>query len=359
MKYVVALVAAIRVLWLGREIKGDFSILSVKTSAGKTFIQLPINADTESKAKLSLFWNSRNGHAVVQRVEGSDTSERTFIVLENYGEELISTEGAWLSGWLGDKPEHFGYSENNKVSLSNGTSALEVRGDQKRWVIHVHGRKASYAETLRNFKQFSELGFSQLAISHETDPRPLGLGRTKSELGATEWKQLEVAVKHARSLGAQKIVLFGWSLGGLFVNQFLAHSKETSAIVGAVFDSPLLDYRGTLQLQAGRAGVDRSIVDRTMKLIDSSKLIRILGFKNVPIVSVSALNSSLPVQIPSLLFYSSNDGYISMNGVYRYQELNPKTRLVEIVGARHCRLFNEDTEKYQRAIADFVASNQI
>jgi alpha-beta hydrolase superfamily lysophospholipase len=359
MKYVVALVAAIRVLWLGGEIKGDFSILSVKTSAGKTFIQLPINADTESKAKLSLFWNSRNGHAVVQRVEDLDTSERTFIVLENYGEELISTEGAWLSGWLGDKPEHFGYSENNKVSLSNGTSALEVRGDQKRWVIHVHGRKASYAETLRNFKQFSELGFSQLAISHETDPRPLGLGRTKSELGATEWKQLEVAVKHARSLGAQKIVLFGWSLGGLFVNQFLAHSKETSAIVGAVFDSPLLDYRGTLQLQAGRAGVDRSMVDRTMKLITSNQLIRILGFKNVPIESLTALNSSLPVQIPSLLFYSSNDGYISMNGVYRYQELNPKTRLVEIVGARHCRLFNEDIEKYQRAIADFVESNQI
>ena len=359
MKYVVALVAAIRVLWLDRKIKGDFAILSVKTSAGRTYVQLPITADTESKAKLSLFWKSRLGHAVVQRVEDIVTSERTFIVLENYGEELIPTKGAWLSGWLGDRPEHFGYSENHRVSLSNGTSALQVLGDKKRWIIHIHGRKASYAETLRNFKQFSELGFSQLAISHETDPMPLGLGGTRSELGATEWKQLEVAVKHARSQGAEKIILFGWSLGGLFVNQFLAHSKETSAIVAAVFDSPLLDYRGTLQLQAGRTGVDRSIVDRTIRLITSSKIIRILGFKNVPIESLSALNSPLPIQIPSLLFHSSNDGYISMNGVYRYQELNPKTKLVEIVGARHCRLFNEDTEKYQRAIADFVASNQI
>jgi alpha-beta hydrolase superfamily lysophospholipase len=359
MNYLVALVAAIRVLWLGSKIQGDFKILRVSNAGGKTYVHLPVNADTESYSKQSLFWNSRKGHAIVQRSDDSDTKLRRFEVLNNLGESLAEAEGAWLSGWLGDRPEDFGYTVNDFVTLSNGTKAFRTASDSKRWVIHVHGRKANYAETLRNFKQFEELGFSQLAISHETDAKPLGLGKRRSQLGASEWRQVEVAVEHAISNGAERIVLFGWSLGGMLVNQFLERSGKTIAISGVIFDSPLLDYRGTLQLQAGRAGVDRAIVDKSMKLIRSSTLLRLLGFRNIDTATLSALNKPLMVQVPTLLFHSSNDGYISTSGVYRYRELNPGTRLVEIRGARHCRLFNQDQEKYQAAIAEFLLSNQI
>jgi pimeloyl-ACP methyl ester carboxylesterase len=348
-----------RVLWLGSKIQGDFKILRVSNAGGKTYVHLPVNADTESYSKQSLFWKSRKGHAIVQRSDESDTKLRRFEVLNNLGEPLIETKGAWLSGWLGDKPEDFGYSSSDFVTLSNGTKALQIASDTRRWVIHVHGRKANYAETLRNFKQFQDLGFSQLAISHETDAKPLGLGKRRSQLGATEWRQVEVAVEYAISNGAERIVLFGWSLGGMFVNQFLERSGKTIAISGVIFDSPLLDYRGTLQLQAGRAGVDRAVVDKSMKLIRSSTLLRLLGFRNIDTSTLSALNKPLMVQVPTLLFHSSNDGYISTSGVYRYRELNPGTHLVEIRGARHCRLFNQDQEKYQAAIAEFLLSNQI
>jgi pimeloyl-ACP methyl ester carboxylesterase len=359
MKYLVALVAAMRVLWLGSKIQGDFQIIRVNHSDGRTYLHLPINADTENYSKQSLFWNSRKGHAIVQRSDDSDSKLRRFEVLNNLGEPLIETKGAWLSGWLGDKPEDFGYSSNDFVTLSNGTKALQIASDTRRWVIHVHGRKANYAETLRNFKQFQDLGLSQLAISHETDAKPLGLGKRRSQLGATEWRQVEVAVEYAVSNGAERILLFGWSLGGMFVNKFLERSGKTIAISGVIFDSPLLDYRGTLQLQAGRAGVDREIADKSTKLMRSNTLLRLLGFRNIDVSTLSALNKPLEVQVPTLLFHSSNDGYISTSGVYRYRELNPGTRLVEIRGARHCRLFNQDQEKYQAAIAEFLLSNQI
>jgi alpha-beta hydrolase superfamily lysophospholipase len=359
MNYLIALVAALRVLWLGSKVQGDFQILRVSNSDGKTFVHLPVNTDTESHSKQSLFWNSRKGHAIVQRSDDSETKLRRFEVLNNLGEPLIETKEAWLSGWLGDKPEDFGYSSSDFVTLSNGTKALQIVEEKNRWVIHVHGRKATCAETLRNFRQLQDLGFSQLAISHETDAKPFGLGKRKSYLGATEWRQVERAVEYAMAHGAERIVLYGWSLGGMFVNQFLERSRKTTAIAGVIFDSPMLDYRGTLQLQAGRAGVDRAIVDKSMKLIRSSSLLRLLGFRNIDMFTLSALNKPVKVQVPTLLFHSSNDGYISTSGVYRYRELNPKTRLVEINGARHCRLFNEDPEKYQKAITDFVSSNQI
>jgi pimeloyl-ACP methyl ester carboxylesterase len=347
------------VLWLGSRVQGDFQILRVSNTDGKTYVHLPVNADTESYSKQSLFWNSRKGHALVQRSDDSEPDTRRFEVLNNLGEPLAECKGAWLSGWLGDKPEDFGYSSTDFVTLSNGTKAFQIVSDKKRWVIHVHGRKANYAETLRNFKQFEDLGFSQLAISHETDAKPLGLGKRTSQLGGTEWRQVQLAIEYAISNGAERIVLFGWSLGGMFVNQFLERSGKTTSIAGVIFDSPLLDYRGTLQLQAGRAGVDRAIVDKSLKLIRSNTLLRLLGFRNIDVSTLSALNKPLEVQVPTLLFHSSNDGYISTSGVYRYRELNPKTRLVEIGGARHCRLFNQDQEKYQAAIADFLLSNQI
>jgi alpha-beta hydrolase superfamily lysophospholipase len=359
MNYLIALIAALRVLWLGSKVSGDFEILSVTKVEGKVYIHLPVNADTESFAKQSLFWNSRKGHALVQRAPDGEHNQRVFEVLQNYGQEPIPTKGAWLSGWLGDEPEHFDLQGGTFIALSNGTRAFQDLGNSKRWVIHVHGRKATYAETVRNFEQFKEFGYNQLAISHETDAKPFGLGQGISHLGDTEWQQVQIAVEYAKSQGAESVLLFGWSLGGLFVNEYLDRVSEAKIISGVILDSPLLDYRSTLQLQAGRAGLERSIVDLIMRIITRSRLLRLLGFKNVNIAALSALLHPRRHQVPTLLLHSSNDGYIAMNGVYRYQELNPKTRLVEIPGARHCRLFNEDQAKYQEAIRRFLTSNQI
>jgi alpha-beta hydrolase superfamily lysophospholipase len=359
MKYLIALVAAIKVLWLGSRIQGDFPITKVDRTSEGTFVYLPVNEDTASTGELSLFWNSRLGHAIVKRAPGnSGTKSQRFEVLRNLGEDLRVTDGAWLSGWLGDKPEHFGFSsETNLVMLPNGTISFMSVRDPKTWVIHVHGRKASYAETLRNTKQFDELGFSQLAISHESDPKPNGLGKKVSHLGSTEWKQVEMAIDVVKTHGAERILIFGWSLGGLMVNQYLSRASVAEEVVGVIFDSPLLDYRSTLRLQAKREGYTEQMGDLVAEAITKSRLLRLLGFSNVPVDSLSALSVSLPVQIPTLLFYSLNDGYISMAGVFRYQKLNPTVSLIEIPGARHCRLFNEDSQKYQEAIAGFVKAN--
>jgi alpha-beta hydrolase superfamily lysophospholipase len=343
-----------RLLWLTKRVKGEFPILEIRERNGNTQVRLPHNPDTEADGLQSLFWSSRKGHCIVEPGQ-LDEGGRWFNVLSSFGVPLEMTKGAWLSGWLGERPEHFGIQSYEEVSLPNGTLGWQVRGDQKRWVIHVHGRKTMIGETLRNFPLFNELGFSQISISHATDPKPFGLGKRQSNLGATEWIQLEEAVDYVRAMGGTQIILFGWSLGGMIVGQYLKNSNSKSCIVGAIFDSPMFDVRNTLRLQAKISNYDEGFADEVCEHISTSRSLRMLGYPRLAVDELSLAKNPLNVSVPMLALYSSNDGYVEYRDALTFAQLNPTTMLAEIPGARHCRLRNSHVELYDSLLSDFVS----
>jgi alpha-beta hydrolase superfamily lysophospholipase len=284
---------------------------------------------------------------------------RWFNVLVNYGAVPVATKGAWLSGWMGERLEHFGNLPYETVQLPNKTLAIRTRSSSTKWVIHVHGRKTLIGETLRNFSLFDSLGFSQLSFSHETDPKPLGLGKHQSTFGFQEWKQLEEAVVYAKSNGAEKILVFGWSLGGMIVGQFLNNSKFKDAIVGAIFDSPMFDVRNTLRFQARLSGYDEQFADEVCEAIKTSKGLRLLGYPKLEVDTFSLGRSALEKTFSSLVMYSRDDGYIAYEDAERFAHINKSVTLVEFTGARHCRLSNSDPAKYEETIRTFVSKFQI
>ncbi len=349
MRYLKAIYAAIRLQRLGGKISGEHKIQAVLPDSNQLIVQLPKSPDTLVPGVQSLFWNSREGHAIVKPL-GSDSESVSFELVKAFRNLPKKGDSVWLSGWLGESPKDFGF-EATEEKLSNGTIALTSRKNSSTWVIHVHGRNATMAETYRNFKQFSDLGFNQLFLAHETDAKPYGLGKKRSFLGANEWRQVELAAQHALDQGASEIVLFGWSLGAMFVGQFLLNSKLANAVTGFVLDSPLIDYPSTLRLQATLAGLDEDFGNYVSWLLTKSKLLRALGYGYEKLPSIL-----FHVDIPGLVLFSRTDGYVSMERIDELSAANANLSLLEFANGKHCRLYNQDPAMYQKAVSDFLRS---
>ena len=360
--YLKILAAAMGLLKMTGPFKGECKVIAITADGGQVFIDLPVNAETKSKAVQSLFWDSRKSHAIVQADDGQENSSivryRALRQLTDNVPEVGTPVS--LSGWLGSTPEHFGYAHRyHNATLRNGTTGWLFPNSGDKWVIHVHGRRAMMGETLRNLEQFESLGFNQLTISMSTDPKPYGLGVKVSRLGQTEWTEIEDAVRFANSAGAKDILIFGWSQGSLISSQFLINSSETDLVRGAIFDSPLLDYRSTMRFQAQRGGYDPVLGDRVIDVIKNSKALGLFGYKNVDVDEISLVNKKKLPAIPVLVLYSMNDGHVAIADVHKVAEINPGVTLYEIPNARHCRLFNEDTNAYQAAISSWLLENRI
>ena len=355
MRYIARYVALFRLLWLTSRVKGEFPILEVVEDKGQKFLLLPDNQDTRAPGIQSLFWNSRRGHCVVEPAH-LDEAGQWFRVLQNFGEHIQPVHGAWLSGWLGERPEHFGFLQYEHVHLANGTLAWRTGNIHSDWVIHVHGRKTLMGETLRNFKLFEDLGFSQLTISHETDAKPFGLGKHKSTMGLNEWAQIEHAIEFAKANGAQRIVLFGWSLGGMMVGRYLVKSIHQGIVKAAIFDSPMFDVRNTLRFQAKLSNFDEQFADEVCSLMEKSLALKLLGYPQVVVDDFSLARNSIRTTIPMLVMYSANDGYVESNDSVLFSQMNPSSQLVEFPGARHCRLKNSDPSGYERVVRDFIST---
>ncbi len=348
-RYLKALVAARNIVRLDGPISGDLVIERVFKDADGDVVRVLHCLEADQEGMQSLFWDNRRGHAIVQVIPNQFSGTVDLRVIRNLGLDLATIQKPWLSGWLGEVPEDFGIEEYSAITLSNRTKAWLIPAESKDWVIHIHGRKAAKGETLRNLDQFRRTNFNQLVISHESDPKPDGLGTKVSYLGEREWKQVEVAVEEAQQRGSERIVIFGWSLGAMIAGQFIRHSQQKSLVSGIILDSPLIDYETTLQLQAKNAGYDSEFGSYVYQVLSKSWLLKLFGLQRSEIPSLL-----IPIAVPMLVLYSASDGYVSMAKIDEMLSLNKQAISVEISDARHCRLFNKDKVLYQNAISDFI-----
>lgn len=360
--YLKVLIAGLRLMKMTGPIKAELKVLEVVKLDGQSTIYVPGKLESQTLGPQSLFWNSRTGHAEVQVNPEMSSEGRIALRVTRLFKGQFPSAGDYvsLSGWLGESPKHFGFhEEHQEIVMPNKTKAWFFRGNSNRWVIHVHGRRAGMGETLRNVSQFADLGFNQLTISMESDPKPYGLGTKRSKLGSTEWREIEAAVLYAQSQGAKEVLMFGWSQGSFMIGQFLRNSEHTDLIQGAIFDSPLLDYRSTMRFHAARQGIDTVLGDRVIDSIQKDPAVRLFGYRNVNVDEMSLAKNKLRAQVPVLILYSRKDGHVETMDVFDFERINKNVTLVEIVGAKHCRLYNHDREKYQQSISDWLQQHQI
>ncbi|MFD7654589.1 alpha/beta hydrolase family protein [Actinosynnema sp. NPDC059797] len=223
------------------------------------------------------------------------------------------------------------------------------------WVVAVHGRGGSRAEVLRIAPVLHDLGLPVLAVTYRNDegaPRsPDGL----YHLGDTEWRDVEAAVRYALEHGARDVVLYGWSMGGAIVGQFLGRSAEADEVAAVVLDAPVVSWSRTLELQSRNRGVPERFT-AVAELVSDWRAD--LEFGRFDLAGHPPAHRP-----PTLLFHGGADGTVPVGASRELATAAPglgwPVRYVEVPAAEHTAAWNADPAAYERVVAEFLAEEVV
>jgi pimeloyl-ACP methyl ester carboxylesterase len=218
-------------------------------------------------------------------------------------------------------------------------------GDPTTWVIAVHGRGAHRGEALRVLPALAATGVTTLVITYRNDQgAPAGRDGCY-HLGADEWRDLESAAAYARSRGAERIVLYGWSMGGAIVLNALRRSSGLDGVVGAVLDCPVVDWVATLRMQAIQRRVPAPLTWSALRLVEQRIGVRL----------VSLDFRQFPMPVPTVVFLDADDRYVAPEPTRAFAKMNGgMVRLVETSGGGHVRSWNVDRDQYEAELTAFL-----
>lgn len=295
----------------------------------------------ESKSGAFGHLNRILGEGEVHVVRGFEPFNGTFKVGDNVRVER--------SAFPGDPRKAFGieYSEVLIDSPLGPMPAWSVPGDSATWAIMVHGRTSSREETLRALGITNLAGLPVLSISYRNDedaPRdPSG----EYGFGTTEWPDLEAAVEYALANGAENIVLFGFSMGGGVVAQFMIESALFGAPVGLVLDAPMLNLTNALEL----AGEQRGLPLWLPWLAANLSRVRF----GTDWESLDTREEMLEMQLPILLFHGTGDETIPVSQSDSFvEEAGDNVTYVRVEDAEHVGAWNVDPAAYETALEDWL-----
>lgn len=334
----------------------DIAVVAVDREAGT--IQLGRTPDTEVAGRYSLRFDDDRGHARVGDIIRLDehTVLRRLVSVERGDLERASV--ARWSAWWYATPADLGlrYSEVG-VDTPIGVAPawlIEPEGGPagSPWVIAVHGRGVTRAESLRAVPVFRDAGYTALLVSYRNDGDAPASADGRYALGGEEWRDVEAAIAFALKHGATGIVLMGWSMGGATVLQCLLSSPLSAHVVGVVLESPVVDWVAVLRFQASAVGLPPAVRDAALGLLGSSRGSALVGLA-APIdferLDVVARASEVPV--PMLVLHSDDDGFVPSDGSVALAAARPDVvRLERFTRARHTKLWNYDPERWERAI---------
>jgi alpha-beta hydrolase superfamily lysophospholipase len=233
----------------------------------------------------------------------------------------------------------------------NTRPAWFVPGKRKTWAILVHGRGAARSEMFRLMETTVAMGLPSLDIGYRADPEN---GGGRAHLGATEWEDLEAAVRLARERGADKVVLLGASMGGSIIATFMKRSLLTPAVAAIVLDAPLLDVRAAIERRESTSDLVPglplpSFLSRLGLRLAESRL-------DQDFDDVDQLADDSWVKVPVLVMHGESDPDVPVTSSEALAQEQPdRVELHVVKGAGHVESWNFGPARYDAWVRSFLS----
>ena len=226
--------------------------------------------------------------------------------------------------------------------------ARRPEGDNDTWAIFVHGLRGSPGDGLPSLSVLNDLGIPALFITYRNDEGQPQDPSGNYQYGLTEWQDLHAAVEYILGQpGANDVVLIGQSMGGGIVAKFLYESPLADSVTGAVLDSPMMDFKATVEL-GGRQRNLPGFVTATATWISNLRF-------GLDWDAMDYLKDSHRLDIPILLIHGDDDTSVPIETSDKLSQLRPDLITYTIYpDTPHANAWNTDSTRYEQQLREFL-----
>ncbi len=221
------------------------------------------------------------------------------------------------------------------------------------WVITVHGSSADRKQSLKFVPVLHRAGLSVLDITYRND---IGAPRSSDglmHLGEAEWRDLDAAVRAAYSMGAKHIVLYGGSMGGAIVLQFLANSPLADRVSAVLLEAPMLSVPRMIDNLGYVHHMPAPLTWTALQLTNWR-----LGFD---VHRIDALRFPLKVHPPTLMLQDMADRVMPLSAAREFVSNSARQgwhiSYSEFPNAGHGETWNRDPERCEMLMKEFLQAS--
>lgn len=219
-------------------------------------------------------------------------------------------------------------------------------------VLVLHGRRrADRSEALRALPTLVDEGASVLVVSyrnHDASPAsPDGF----YHYGASEANDALAAVAWLEERGVERIALMGYSMGAAVAVEALERwPADGPDPVGLILDSPLVDPEVIFAEGARREGLP---APRFLAAVTT----RVAGWRTGVDFGALDLRDGAPeIDVPALIVAGTADSTVPIAAVDQLAARFPSLfGYLRLAGVEHVEGWNAATERYEAALAEFLA----
>jgi pimeloyl-ACP methyl ester carboxylesterase len=326
---------------------------------------------TLSPGRYGLWLDGGQGHARLGEVTSSDlgprrAADRT-VVRELEGVDVGVLERGpvrWNSYYYAGDPHAALGLDFDDMHVTSDVGELpawrvpprDAGARPGQWAVLVHGRSARREETLRALPVLHELGFTSLVPMYRNDQGAPPSADGRYNLGLSEWRDIEAAIRYAMGHGATEIVLLGWSMGGAVVLQSLDRSELSGWVSKVVLDCPVIDWGVVLAHHADLNRIPRSAELLARMLMGRRATRHLVGVSEpIDITVTNWVDRAEELDHPILLIHATTDDVVPFGPSAELAARRPDLVQLKLWdGPLHCREWNTDAARWEGQVRDFL-----